>query len=200
MAIRQYIGARYTPKFMGTYDPTQAYEALSVVDNGSGTSYICDQPLNPGVPLTDSKWHLYGASSGAIINLQNQIDDMKDGTVPGSLQEQINNNTSDITALTTLTNDLNGRVNNKKTYAIFLGNSYLHGVGGTDLSIYESIKKFYDGSEQIYQSGAGFATYTGHDYTFKTMLETRVAAMTSDEKAAVTDIICVYMKHFNKCE
>lgn len=74
-----YIGARYVPKFMGTYDATQAYENMVVVDNGMGTSYISTKPTPAGTPLTDSDyWAIYGASSGAIINLQNQIDDIND--------------------------------------------------------------------------------------------------------------------------
>lgn len=73
--IREYIGARYVPKFMGNYDATQSYEALCVVDNGLGTSYISKIPTPPGTPLTDTvHWALYGASSGAIIHLQDQID------------------------------------------------------------------------------------------------------------------------------
>lgn len=73
----QYIGARYVPKFMGLYDATQVYENLCVVDNGLGTSYISRKPTPAGTPLTDTNfWAVYGASSGAIINLQNQIDDI----------------------------------------------------------------------------------------------------------------------------
>ena len=107
MEIRQYIGARYTPKFMGTYDNTQVYEALSVVDNGLGTSYICGKPTPAGTPLTDTEyWHIYGASSGAIINLQNQIGDLTDlnTTDKDSLVDAINENVSEIEALTTLIN------------------------------------------------------------------------------------------------
>ena len=75
MAMRQYIGARYVPRFMGTYDVTQQYEALDVVDNGMGTSYVAKIPTPPGTPLTDTThWAIYGAASGAVVNLQNQID------------------------------------------------------------------------------------------------------------------------------
>ena len=71
----QYIGARYVPRFMGTYDSTQNYEALDVVDNGLGTSYISKIPTPANTPLTDTThWAVYGASSGAIIDLQNQIN------------------------------------------------------------------------------------------------------------------------------
>lgn len=74
MAIRQYIGARYVPRFLGTYDATQIYDALDVVDNGSGTSYIARKTVPAGTPLTDtSYWFVYGASSGAIIQLQNDM-------------------------------------------------------------------------------------------------------------------------------
>lgn len=98
--VREYVGARYVPKFMGTYDATQVYEALCVVDNGLGTSYISKIPTPAGTPLTDTTyWAVYGATSGAIINLQNQIDDMKDNTIPGSLQNQISANATQITAI-----------------------------------------------------------------------------------------------------
>ena len=45
MSMHTYIGARYVPRFTGVYDPTQSYEALDVVDNGSGTSYIARIPI-----------------------------------------------------------------------------------------------------------------------------------------------------------
>lgn len=74
MAIRQYVGARYIPRFIGTYDPTQIYDALDVVDNGSGTSYIARKTVPAGTPLTDSDhWFIYGASSGAILQLQSDV-------------------------------------------------------------------------------------------------------------------------------
>lgn len=87
MSVREYIGARYVPRFLGTYDPTQLYQALDVVDNGAGTSYIARKTTPPGTPLTDSDfWFVYGASSGAIYDLQtrmgaaeNDIDDLETG-------------------------------------------------------------------------------------------------------------------------
>ena len=117
--VREYIGARYVPKFMGTYDNTQVYEALCVVDNGLGTSYISKIPTPAGTPLTDTDyWAVYGASSGAIINLQNQIDDMNDGSVVGSLQNQINDVNTDLGAVQAALNPI---VNPR---FIFCGDSY----------------------------------------------------------------------------
>lgn len=83
MAIREYIGARYVPRFLGTYDPTTIYEALDVVDNGMGTSYIAKKPVPAGTPLNDlTYWALYGSTNGAIINLQNQIDTINNTDLP----------------------------------------------------------------------------------------------------------------------
>lgn len=105
--VREYIGARYVPKFMETYDVTQDYEALCVVDNGQGTSYITKIPTPAGTPLTDTThWAIYGASSGAILNLQNQINNMNDGSVPGSLQNQITDNKNDIAQLASDTDNM----------------------------------------------------------------------------------------------
>ena len=62
------------PKFLGTWSATTSYEALSVVDDGMGTSYVSNKPTPAGTPLTDtSYWAVYGASSGAIISLQNRM-------------------------------------------------------------------------------------------------------------------------------
>lgn len=82
MAIREYIGARYIPKYMGLWDNTQEYEALSVVDNGLGTSYISKIPTPAGTPLTNTTyWVISGSTNGAIIHLQDQIDKYLDAIV-----------------------------------------------------------------------------------------------------------------------
>lgn len=173
--VREYIGARYVPKFMGNYDVTQDYEALCVVDNGLGTSYISKIPTPAGTPLTDTTyWAIYGASSGAIINLQNQIDDMNDGSVSGSLQDQINDNASDI-------QDIQDSL---KKHILIIGNSYV-GVGCTSKleTMFEHSYKYLDG-------GAGFLTYSGHTKTFEGLLDDAIndSGLIND---LITDIIFV---------
>ena len=109
MAIREYVGARYVPKFMGTFDPTIQYEGLCVVDDGYGTSYIARKSVPTGTSLTDTDyWALYGASSGAIINLQNQVnaldtrvdalDPLKDGYVTPEFYGAVGDGVTDDTA------------------------------------------------------------------------------------------------------
>ena len=120
MAIREYIGARYIPRFIGTYDPTQIYDALDVVDNGSGTSYIARKTVPAGTPLTDTDyWFVYGASSGAIIQLQNDMIQAQNDIT--NLQTDMTNVQGDITslqngvsALTSKTGELYSRVKPSK--------------------------------------------------------------------------------------
>ena len=81
--MRQYVGARYMPKFMDEYDNTQAYDALCVVDNGMGTSYVSKIPTPAGTPLTNTTyWAVYGTTSGAILNLENRVTNIENTIIP----------------------------------------------------------------------------------------------------------------------
>ena len=80
MSTRQYIGARYVPKFMGVWDATTEYEAITVVENGLGTSYISKKPVPVGTPLTNTNyWMVYGSTNGAILHLQERVDNLEAG-------------------------------------------------------------------------------------------------------------------------
>lgn len=110
MAMREYIGARYVPRFMGVYDATQQYEALDVVDNGSGTSYIARKIVPANTPLTDTEyWFVYGASSGAIIQLQNDMIQAQNDI--GDIQGDITTINGDITTINGNITAINGKLN-----------------------------------------------------------------------------------------
>lgn len=169
MAIRQYIGARYVPRFMGTYDPTQIYEALDVVDNGSGTSYIARKTVPAGTPLTDTSfWFVYGASSGAIIALQNDMIQAQNDIL--SLQ-------GDVAIITPA-------VNKMKRNIIIIGNSYV------DRGCAAQVEKYFETTRHYTGGGAGFLAYTGNTTTFETLLDSAIADSTLDPDS-VTDILFV---------
>ena len=133
MAVRQYIGARYVPKFMGTYDPTTDYEALCVVDNGLGTSYIAKVPTPAGTPLTDTDyWIISGSTNGAIIQLQNDVAQLQndysalDGKVDGV---KVNPTVADLIANTAL---VAGDV-------AFTGGFYAAGDGGDGTYLIDNV-------------------------------------------------------------
>lgn len=88
-----YIGSRYVPIFKGAWNNIDSYESLSIVEHGNN-SYTSKRPVPLNTPPTtgdenDPYWALTGNYNGQIANLQ----------------QQTNNNTSDIQALTKLTVD-----------------------------------------------------------------------------------------------
>lgn len=161
MSMHTYIGARYVPRFTGVYDPTQSYEALDVVDNGSGTSYIARIPTPAGTPLTDNTyWFLYGASSGAIVALQNQVN--------------------------TLINEVN-TLKTKKY--IFIGDSYGHASGLNNGWIDQLVTMMNLTADDYYESTVGGGGFAISGLEFVTLLTGIASGLTADEKAEVTDIV-----------
>lgn len=191
MAIRQYVGARYVPRFTGLYDATQVYEALDVVDNGLGTSYIAKKTTPAGTPLTDTDyWFVYGASSGAIINLQNQID---------ALRLDVSDNAGDIITLDEKFTNL------KYKHILFIGDSYERSVEfcdyistslghGTPSFISTNVRKSPDGFIWIAsRGGSGFTNDGGGKSSgngFLNMLTEAFGDMSAEEAANI-DIICI---------
>ena len=173
--VREYVGARYVPKFMGTFDATQSYEALCVVDNGLGTSYISKIPTPAGTPLTDTDhWAIYGASSGAIINLQQQIDDMKDGTVDGSLQQQI---------------DIINKPSLKYKNIIAIGDSWGEGYmseSGYGWTHYLKDMIDYDSFYELNENSIGFVNIGTAGHNFQTLLQANESVITNPD-----DIDCI---------
>lgn len=75
--MRQYIGARYVPKFDGTWVNNKTYEALTVVDY-LGDSYTSKKPVPVNTPPTDTDyWALTGAYNSQISNLATRVTDLE---------------------------------------------------------------------------------------------------------------------------
>lgn len=66
MTVREYIGARYVPLFMGEWDPTATYEPLSIVEY-QGNSYTSRQYVPSNIALTDDRyWAVTGNYNAQI--------------------------------------------------------------------------------------------------------------------------------------
>ena len=172
MSMHTYVGARYVPNFMGTYDNTQQYDALDVVDNGMGTSYIAKQTVPPNTPLTNtSYWALFGSTSAAIIALQNDMIAAQNDI--GNLQTDMTNAQNDINALKSQRNNI-----------LIIGNSFVNrGVADEIAALFNN---YYTKTE----GGLGFVAYTGHSNTFEQL----VANASSDpliDNDSITDILFV---------
>ena len=191
---RQYIGARYVPRFLGVYDVTQIYEALDVVDNGAGTSYIARKIVPAGTPLTNTEyWFVYGASSGAIVQLQNDMTQAQNDIT--GLQGDMTQAQSDITGLesdmttaegniTSLLSDVGNLKSEAHKEILVIGNSY---VQGGCASVIESL---FDNAYEKTYGGAGFADFSGHTTTFETLIDQAIADA-SIPKDKITDILFI---------
>lgn len=173
MATRQYIGARYVIKvYENSLDHSSAeweasvtYEPLTMVTY-QNSSYLSKKyvPGSIGNPADNPQyWAVTGAYNGQILSLQNQINDNKD----------------DITALKRTT----------RNTAIYIGNSYTAGDPGASIKgTYELTKDMFNASYMYEAGGAGFLTYTGHSTTFSDLLQTAINDSSFDN-TDVTDII-----------
>lgn len=115
------------PKFVGTYDGTTEYEALSVVDNGAGTTYVANKPVPVGTPLSNTDyWAVYGASSGAILDLQSRMQTAENEII-----------------------DINGSLSVLSKYNVRLYGAKGDGVTDDTLAIANCIADCYDNKDGV---------------------------------------------------
>ena len=105
MALHQYIGARYVPKFYrNSLDPSSCdwesnvtYEPLTIVTTPNDHCYISKMtvPDTVGTPADNADyWLETGNFNGYIQDLQDQIDDINDVLTP--LESTVSDNTNNI--------------------------------------------------------------------------------------------------------
>ena len=78
--MRQYIGARYVPKFADPilHDPTRSYEAFEIVQNALGDSFTSRKPVPVGVALTDTTyWVSSGNFNAQLAIVENDLSDLQ---------------------------------------------------------------------------------------------------------------------------
>lgn len=188
MAIKQYVGARYVPRFMGVFDPTQQYEALDVVDNGAGTSYIARKIVPPGSSLIDPEfWFVYGASSGAIIQIQNDLQAVEND-ITNNIKPDIIQNASNISDLQNDVADLDKKISGTGGQIITIADSYGYHPSAaqswqsvlTGLKPDSTFYNFYEGSMGIYHVGSN-----GHNT--KTLLESHAGDISDPD--SISDVV-----------
>lgn len=191
MSVRQYIGARYVPKFSdlngGVWDNTYTYEALTIVKYGNDY-YTSRKPVPTGIAITNTEyWVLTGDYNGAISELHGEIDSVSDRVTANanaisSLDTTVAGHTTQIAALNTeatrIDNNKVDKLTNRKF--LFVGDSYIASHTNTCVEIACSalgITNF----ENIGVSGKSFS-----DSGFLTQISTY-----SGNKDSVTDIFVI---------
>ena len=105
MTVREYIGARYIPVFMGTWDSTSTYEPLSIVEY-QGNSYTSRQYVPAGIEITNTAYWFVSGNYNAQIeqyrqevsNINNQVETNTKNIATNT--ENIATNTKNIAANT----------------------------------------------------------------------------------------------------
>ena len=181
--VRQYIGARYVPRFTGLYDATQIYDALDVVDNGSGTSYIAKKTVPAGTALTDSEyWFVYGASSGAIYDLQTRMGAAENDIT--ALDGRVGANENGISFLKDRIDPLR-----KNRHVVCIGDSYAADTSGWDGWISQFIDNWWGSAygHGIAAPGGGWVIGS-ETYTFQGALQ-HIEAELADIADDIDDIV-----------
>ena len=161
MAVRQYIGARYVPKFYeynnSVWEANTEYEPLTIVTY-NGNSYTSKKavPSNIGDPASNSNyWAATGNYNAQVEAYRQEVEEVKN---------------SKVTNLT-----------NRKF--IFIADSY--GVYGWTANV---ISRLNLDAHALNVSGAGFVT-PSNDVTFLVALENYASTLSQSEKESITDII-----------
>ena len=71
MTVREYIGARYVPLFIGEWNSENAYEPLSVVSY-QGNSYTSRQAVPVGIPITNETYWVVSGNYNAQVEAYRQ--------------------------------------------------------------------------------------------------------------------------------
>ena len=172
MSVKQYIGARYVPIFMGEHDSNKSYEPLSIVtDAGANSSYTSKKFVPIGIDLTNTEyWALTGTVSGAIVRLTERVN---------AIENRVNVQAKN--------------VRDQDALLICIGDSYMD---GTALSDYETpvtqIAAHFNktiGENCLKWTKGGLGFLGAGNNSVLTYINTRLPELSQDDKQLVTDIV-----------
>ena len=165
MSTRQYIGARYVPKFADPilHNSSRSYEALEIVQNAIGDSFTSKKPVPVGIALDNTE---YWVASG---NFNSQLGEVKNDLI--ALTERVDNI------------PITRRI-------ILIGDSFVQGVGGDGSfkDIEREIKSLTNFEVNSYYAGGG--GYLRYNSDNKRMYEVLLDAIENEEDTdLVTDVV-----------
>ena len=136
-----YTGMRYVPVFADPpeWSSANSYEALEIVTH-EGNSYTSKIPVPVGIDISNGQyWVLTGNYNAQVESYRKEVEALKASTEQGF---------SDIRAYVAQEVD---------TTAVYIGNSYTEGVGGTSSGgLFGQTSKLFKKAFKYTSSGAGF--------------------------------------------
>lgn len=181
MAVRQYIGARYVPKYDGDWDATKNYEPLTIVTDANGNSFTSMKDVPAGTALTDRNYWIQTSSfSGAVDTLQRRMN-AAEGDI-SALQ-------GDVSTMQSEVDDLNNLIGND---TIIIADSYgLDDAIPDGESFITILQRTNPQFAYAAIGGTGFASDLYISDNFRTMLQSVAASMTTKERNAVKNIVVI---------
>ena len=167
---RQYIGARYVPKFYtnsvdgsATWESNVVYQPLTYVTLTNGHMYISKKqvPATVGTPASNAEYWLdIGSYNGFIEELQDEIDAINEDVT--ELQQR----------------------SATKRHIVIIGNSYV------TLGCADKVADYYDEHSIYTLGGSGFVGYVRETRTYEYCIDQAIADTNLDNDE-VTDILFV---------
>ena len=177
-----YTGMRYVPVFAdpAEWSSANSYEALEIVIH-EGNSYTSKIPVPVGIDISNGKyWALTGNYNAQVESYRKEVEALKESTEKGfsairaeveAHKESTEKGFSDIRAYV---------AREVGTTAVYIGNSYTDGVGGTSSGgLFGQTNKLFKKAFKYTSSGAGFlinsvTTESFNDLLNKAIQDTKV--------------------------
>lgn len=201
MANRQYVGARYVPKFYqgsngNEWDSGVVYEALTMVTY-LGSTYCSKKPVpaRTVAPNLDTEyWVLTAAYSSQVAELREEVEGIE-SDITDNIKPDILANTSAIATNTSSINTLNKKVRIlEERNVIFIGDSYADsnrgGYAKGWITVVENILGLDASHSHIYQKGGAGFVGAGQGKTFDDLADDCIADITTDRDTITDIVIC----------
>lgn len=174
-----YVGARYVPKFyehnQGVWEFGVAYEALTIVLDGSGNSYTSKRPVPIGVLLTNEEYWV----NTAIFNAQVRA-------LSDALDDEVTRRQTDVNAVNT---KLNRYTSMQKKNVFLIGDSYVVRDGtGDHHAIRTALQDVCNSVREISAGGYG----VGRDgQKFIDLFNAHIGEYAESVRETVTDVCII---------
>lgn len=180
MAIRQYVGARYVPKFGEpiAWDKANSYEALTIVTH-LNNSYTSKKPVPANTEITDTEyWAVTGNYNAQVEEYRKTTEKVKEDidnekiareNADNELQEKIDNISVSQNRKFILISDSYG-VNNPPTWKDLFVNDF---------------------PNTLFNVLASTGFVTTNPKTFLEMITETVSALSEEQKKKITDVVVV---------
>lgn len=181
MAVRQYIGARYVPLYVGNWDATQNYEPLTIVTDANGNSFTSLKDVPAGTALTNREYWIQTSSfSGAVDQLTRRVNAVE----------------ADVETLETSVNNINTRLENiyqmNGRKFILIGDSFGYGISSSsvrndDVGFLKALKD--SAPDTFFYNPVPSSGNIGFTSSRPVLDVVQNITLTAEQKSQITDIV-----------